>query len=168
MRNDSARRRGAGRHRRSGAARRLEQCTGKHRLRSAGRGAPSRTIPRSATAVGRRHRGGSWAPDVRNRGSHAAPAGRQDGGDPSNRGRAVTRNQRGMLLGHGRGAAGEAAAALRPLGVPGASPAGRVRRRHAAVAPTAACRSRRACARRPGSGAGGCAGPTSRTSRIAR
>ena len=41
---------------------------------------------------------GPGVPDVRNRGSHAAPTGRQDGGDPSNRGRAVTRSQRGMLL----------------------------------------------------------------------
>ena len=41
---------------------------------------------------------GPGAPDVRNRGSHAASAGRQDGGDPSNRGRAVTRSQRGMPL----------------------------------------------------------------------
>ena len=41
---------------------------------------------------------GPGAPDVRNRGSRAAPAGRQDGGDPSNRGRAVTRSQRGMPL----------------------------------------------------------------------
>ena len=38
---------------------------------------------------------GPGAPDMRNRGSRAAPAGRQDGGDPSNRGRAVTRSQRG-------------------------------------------------------------------------
>ncbi len=105
-------------------------------------GGPSR----SATAVRKRNRGGSWgsgraaswvsrvagrsarrwrplesgagrharpppcaggivagpgAPDVRHRGSHASPAGRQDGGDPSNRGRAVTRRQRGMLLPHG-------------------------------------------------------------------
>ena len=41
---------------------------------------------------------GPGAPDVRNRGSHAVPAGRQDGGAPSNRGRAVTRSQRGMPL----------------------------------------------------------------------
>ena len=50
-------------------------------------------------AVRRQHRGGScrgsgraesWVP--------AVPAGRQDGGDPSNRGRAVTRRQRGMPL----------------------------------------------------------------------
>ncbi len=41
---------------------------------------------------------GPGVPDVRHRGSHAAPAGRQDGGDPSNRWRAVTRSQCGMPL----------------------------------------------------------------------
>ena len=40
---------------------------------------------------------GFWAPDVRNRGSHAAPGGRQDGGAPRIGGRAVTRSQRGTL-----------------------------------------------------------------------
>ena len=39
-----------------------------------------------------------------NRGSHAASAGRQDGGDPSNRRRAATRSQRGMLPWAGSGA----------------------------------------------------------------
>ena len=45
-----------------------------------GGGQDARTIPRSATAMRRQNRGGPGAPDVRNRGSHAAPAGRQDGG----------------------------------------------------------------------------------------
>ena len=41
---------------------------------------------------------GPGAPDVRNRGSRAAPAGRQDGRDPSNQGRAGTRRRRGRPL----------------------------------------------------------------------
>ena len=58
----------------------------------------------NATLHHRRAQAASWrvlagAPNGRNRGSHAAPAGRQDGGDPPNRGRAVTRSQRGMLRG---------------------------------------------------------------------
>ena len=86
-------------------------------------GAGHRTIPRSATAGRRRNRGGSWGsgraePWVPRGGGrtarrwrhtgvwaqwavapeHAAADGRQDGGDPSNRGRAVTRRQRGMPL----------------------------------------------------------------------
>ena len=57
---------------------------------------------------------GLGAPDVRNRGSHAAPAGRQDGGDPSNRGRAVTRSQRGMLLPPRHGLLDQTAPAAHP------------------------------------------------------
>ena len=75
---------------------------------------------------------GPGALDMRNRGSHAAPAGRQDGGGPSNRGRAVTRSQRGMLLveprvSHG---VGESVAALTdPLDGVAADPPGVARRR---------------------------------------
>ena len=43
----------------------------------------------------RRNRGGSWGSGRAESWVPAAPAGRQDGGDPSNRGRAVTRRQRG-------------------------------------------------------------------------
>ena len=68
--------------------------------RGRGRGPGPSHAPPPPCAGG--NRGGPGAPDVRNRGSHAAPAGRQDGVAPSNRGRAVTRRQRGMPLGRGR------------------------------------------------------------------
>ena len=58
---------------------------------------PTRTIPRSANAGRRRNRGGSWG-SGRAESWVSRGTGRQDGGDPSNRGRAVTRRQRGMLL----------------------------------------------------------------------
>ena len=84
-----------GRNRGSHAARPVGKTVAAPRIgggpsRAVGVGCPCaipRTIPRSATAVRRQHRGGGLgAPDVRHRGSHAAPAGRQDGVDPSNRG----------------------------------------------------------------------------------
>ena len=55
-------------------------------LRVLGRLGRGRTIPRSATAVRRRNRGGSWGSGCAESWVPAAPAGRQDGGNPSNRG----------------------------------------------------------------------------------